>query len=443
MGYPDVPKLAAGLRDQVIPSPGLVNLSLGRRHFLAAVAGASLLPVLSSRLAAAVQGAPAADVRRFGAVGDGVANDTLAFQRARRASPSIYAPAGTYLVDSVVLPAGTTLLTDGASTRFKQRRGITDEIRILTVRGSNVLIGDCTVEGNISTDPGEQRHGIFVQADSRTGPISNVRLGNVTGVNLRGDVVYVGSIGQVPVSDVTIGDVHASNILRNVVSVVGGRNIVIGNISGSNVGYTHLDIEPDQWNAPVDGCQVASVRGGFVQVAGQTVSSAVDRVRIGLLDLKQQASRSIPRYPPGLKRGNALELRNFRSIEIGRLVASGFTGSAILQVWDRGALPDQYLHIGEAVLSDCCRGPDHRAYIQGNRQATHLSIDSLTIHISRPGIDAVRDCKSARVGRVAGNRPQGSRLIAESSPVAAPVLLAAAGAGAAAVLAAMVQRYRR
>jgi len=399
----------------------------------------ALLP--SRRAIASAYANQGVNVRQFGALGNGIANDTLAFQRARQVSPILYAPAGTYLVDTIVIPAGTRLLTDGATTRFKQRRGIRGDMRILTVTGSNVEIGDCTLEGNIATDTGEQRHGLMVAATRETGPISSVRIGNINGVNLRGDVVYVGSVGRVPISDVQVGDVHASNVLRNVVSVVGGRNISIGHISGTKVGYTHLDMEPDEWNAPISGCQVASVQGGFVQIAGQTPNSAIDGVRIGLLNLEQQAARSSPAYPPGLKRSNALELRNARSIEIGRLIASGFTGAAILQIWNPGALPDQYLHSGQADLSDCCRGPGHNAYIQGSRRATHLSIDNLAISISKPGIDAVRDCKSARIARVTGKRPKGSRLIAQTPPMAAPVALAA-GAGAA-VLVGIGSQYWR
>jgi hypothetical protein len=422
---------------------GSSDFALCRRRFLAGMIGTGFWPFHGeSRLAAAAQAVPPANVRLFGAAGNGTVNDTIAFQRARRASPTIYAPAGTYMIETVLIPAGTTILTDGPATRFKQRTGVRDDIRILDVRGSNVVIGDCTVEGNIATDTGEQRHGVFVQAGPKTGPISNIRIGTINGVNLRGDVVYIGSIDQVPVSDVRVGDVHASNIFRNVVSVIGGRNIVIGDISGTNVGYTHLDIEPDEWNAPVDGCQVASVRGAFVQIAGQTARSAVDGVRIGLLDL-QQGARSIPPYPPGQKRGNALELRNFRSIEIGRLIASGFTGSAIVQVWNRGGLPDQYLHIGQAVLSDCCRGLGHRAYIQGSRQATHLSINNLAINISKPGIDAVRDCKSARIANVAGKMPQGSRLIAMSPNFLTPVAFATAAVGAGSAMMGYVQGIRR
>jgi hypothetical protein len=418
---------------------------LGRRRFLAALIGTGFWPLVGgARLAAAAQGAPPADVRLFGAAGNGVANDTLAFRRARRASATIYAPAGTYLVDTVLLPAGTTLITDGAVTRFKQRRGIREETRLLTVTGSNVAVGDCTVEGNIATDVGEHRHGVFVQASPETGPISNVRVGNIQGANLRGDVVYVGSMAHIPVADVQVGNVHGANILRNVVSVVGGRNIIIGHITGLGVGLKHLDVEPDQWNTPVVGCSVLSVRGGLVQVAGQTPEAFVDDVSIALLDLSWPSAGSNPPYVPGLKyRQDALLVRNFKRIEIQKLVVDGFPGSAVFQIWERGALPDQYLYIGQANLSNCCTGSSRRAYIEGNRNATDLRIDTLAATITKRGIDVVKDCKSARITRASGKRPPTSRLIALSSPVDPRAALAVAGAGTTAAVAEIARRRWR
>lgn len=381
------------------------------------------------RAVAAAIGGVALNVRHFGAVGDGLANDTGAFARALAASRTIYAPAGSYLVDTIVLPAGSRLATDGRATRFRQRKGIEQEIRILNVIGSDVVIGDCTVEGNIATDSGEQRHGVFIGATRATGPISNVRVGNIDGMNLRGDAVYVGASDGASLTTVKVGNVRASNVLRNVVSVVGGRHISIGHITGVNVGYTHLDIEPDESNGPVQDCSVASVHGGFAQIAGQSASAYVDEIHIGVLDLKPPVERSLPAYPPGLRRTNALEVRNFRSIEIGRFVAKGFTGAAVLQVWDRDSLPDQYLYIVDAEFINCARGPGSRAYVQGSRSATHVRIDRLNVALPRSGIDVLRDCKSARIGSLATKLPTGTRLIADSNSIIAPLAYAAAAAG--------------
>jgi hypothetical protein len=290
--------------------------------------------------------------------------------------------------------------------------------RLLNIVGSNVEIGDCTVEGNIGSDAGEQHHGIIIVATPATGDLTNIVLGNIRGHNLRGDVVYIGAREGRMVRNIRIGAVQGTNVLRNIVSIVGGREISIGRISGTHVGYTHLDIEPEDYSGPVSECMIEAVRGGFVQVAGSSARAYVDRVRIGLLNLAAPVPRSVPIYKPGLRRDDALTIRNVRSLEIGTLIARGFDGNAIRQIWNPGALTDQSIDIASAEISDCARkGGAGGAYILGDRRATRLSIDSLTIDVPRSGIAVVRDCKEAHIRTVRGRLPVGSPMFANRARV--------------------------
>jgi hypothetical protein len=383
----------------------------------------------------------AIDVRKFGTAGDGRTNDTRAIEGALRAAPTIFVPAGVYLIDQLMLPTGTTILTDGFATIFKQQPRLPPTVRILNVVGSNVAIGDCTVEGNIESDTGEQHHGINVSANKQTADISHVRIGNVRGSNLRGDVVYLGTADGRNLHDVEVGDVFGSNVLRNVVSIVGGDVIRIGTIGGSRVGYMHLDIEPDRDNGPVTYCTVKAVHGGFVQVAGQTAEAYVEAVALGLVDLEAPVNGSTPVYLPGLNRADALTIRNVRSIEFGQFLAKDFPGHAIKQVWDPGELTDQRIDISEAHLINCCT--EHgAAFIAGSPRATRLKIDDLEIDIRKRGVDAIRDCKEAKIGHVQRKMPKGSRLVARSPSLAEPLLYAAGGASLAAGLYRMVRWYR-
>ncbi|MFG6503100.1 right-handed parallel beta-helix repeat-containing protein [Microbacterium sp. P05] len=98
----------------------------GRRTFLAAAAAAAVATptaILGTNLAhgdrptdGEVAPAVGADVRQFGAVGDGVADDSAAFAAALRASPLVFVPPGDYrLAKSIrITRSGTTLrLTSG------------------------------------------------------------------------------------------------------------------------------------------------------------------------------------------------------------------------------------------------------------------------------------------------------------------------------------------
>lgn len=409
-----------------------VNLLISRRNFLAATGSA----IFSSTGISPAMGAAAQDrvqplnVRDMGAAGDGMNDDTGAFHAALKAAPSVYVPRGLYLVDRIVVPSNRTLVTDGLATIFQQRSGIHEEVRLINILGSNVHIEDCTVRGNIASDTGEQRHGIFVYATERTGDLSNISIGDVQGINLRGDVICVGAEHGSVCEDVRIGAVHGSNILRNVVTVAGGRRISIGPITGVKIGYTHLDIEPDDYNGPVIGCAVEAVHGGFVQVAGQTSKAFVDRVRIGLLELVGPVSRSAPVYQPGLSRKNALVIRNVRSLDVGRFVARGFEGQAIVQVWDPGALTEQSIHIGVAEIRDCARGRDAvKAYILGDKRATKLHIDLLMVDVPS-GVDVVRDCKEGRIRVVRGRLSKGSRLVAQTDDITEDLLYLLTGGAA-------------
>lgn len=75
-------------------------------------AGQSGHPDEHNRIAAIVNG-QGADVRHYGAIGDGLSDDTAAVRAAVNASQTVYLPNGHYmLTDSIVLPAGTKVICD-------------------------------------------------------------------------------------------------------------------------------------------------------------------------------------------------------------------------------------------------------------------------------------------------------------------------------------------
>ena len=55
-------------------------------------------------------------VKDFGAIGNGIADDTTAIQNAHNASRAVYYPTGTYKVTSISLPSGAIIIGEGASS---------------------------------------------------------------------------------------------------------------------------------------------------------------------------------------------------------------------------------------------------------------------------------------------------------------------------------------
>lgn len=100
-----------------------------------------------------------ANVRDFGAVGDGVADDTAAIQAAVTASSGVYFPAGTYLVSSAIeVPNNRVLRGEARQSSIIKRTNTTaqtiDSVAsgspILYLRGTWVDVENMTLTGDVT-----------------------------------------------------------------------------------------------------------------------------------------------------------------------------------------------------------------------------------------------------------------------------------------------------
>lgn len=254
------------------------------------------------------------------------------------ANRAVLFPEGTYTLKSYTLPEGSTLLTEGAATVFKQLGSAEWADSIFFVESSNVTIQDCTIEGIISLfdytidkiTPGhgtgannsEFNHGICIRAHVTEAQIKNVRIGNVLFKDIRGDGISIYCKNDATLEEIHIGDVYSDNVLRNGVAIVGGSNITIGNIDGHAIGYASFDCEPEDYSAQVDSIWVRSIRGAVCALQA-TPGSAVRNVRIAVLDTNPaHTSNSTPPYKNGSgvsyhRDESGLVLRNADNIFIG------------------------------------------------------------------------------------------------------------------------------
>lgn len=255
-------------------------------------------PPTDSEIAAGITPANSAyapgDVRRYGVIGDGVTDDSAAFQMAINANKGrlIYVPFGlTPRVAGIALVGsdynGTMIRVDGelllspsgasGTTNYKSGGGV----------GIGAYVGvafencsNCSFEGkwhgNRANQPADEH--IFCIALSG---VTNFRMPTSAFREIRGDGVYLNQVswnsnGSSGCKNVSIGNVIGYNSAddgRNLMSVIACESLSIGSFDSYQIGGTvngvlepgGLDIEP---NAGYQACTDISIGALTVRTAG-------------------------------------------------------------------------------------------------------------------------------------------------------------------------------
>jgi hypothetical protein len=324
-------------------------------------------------------------VKDFGAVGDGVTDDTAAIQAALDSGVgAVYFPAGIYLVYPIDVPANVCVKTDGFATVIKRNQLSTDGERTINVVGSNVTIESFSAIGDIATGTGEQNHILFINAVSATGAIDNITVGDISASSVMGDVVYLGAYDGYPLTNVRIGKVSGDNILRNVVSIVGGDGIQIDSVTGTDVGLFTLDIEPESYSTGVNNVQIGYVKGKAVGCVPSSASKYADKIQFGSIQVEPTiyGTNSTPPYASGGEQDVGLILRNTKSIRIGNFKADNYQSMAIDVVYNSGELGCEDLHIGYCSMTNCSTTETtYRAYINA-QNILRLTCDNFVVDAS-------------------------------------------------------------
>jgi hypothetical protein len=299
------------------------------------------------------------DLRMLGASNDASADITAIAQAAIDAYDDITIGRGTYLISNLTVGDRKRIRTDGAMTVLRQIAGAPPGTPCLTVAGSDVVIGDLKIIGNIAADRGEQNHGMLIRGES---DIANIRIGDISGEAIRGDVVIVAGRAKAHVRNVVIGDVLGRNILRNVVSITGGENIALGHVEADACGLYTLDLEPNPDSQPIRAVRVNSVRGASIGLVGLNARQTVEAVDVGFLDLDpRRTTDSSPAYGyrsstirHGIHARNArgLRVRNFRARNIGH--------QPFFYIYNAGELVGDDFVFERIDIADC--GAEEKVY---------------------------------------------------------------------------------
>lgn len=297
------------------------------------------------------------DVRRYGAA-DGGANSTSGFAAAAlvAASHPNQWPAGTWNISSVTLGDDATVHTAGFATNIVQLAGYDGSPNAQTacvkVQGSNVTLGTFSFTGQIATDSSEFQHACMVYKTGAS--LTNITLGDILGTDVRGDVLYIGAPAGYSTSHVRYGTITGDNVHRNVVSIVGGRNLEgVAAVALGGVGYAVYDIEPDtNSEAPTD-IHIGYVYGGSMQVAGKSTAVA-RRISFGRVHLdpalQADSSEGYTHYATQIVTG--VWLRNVQGLRIDHLDVAGHDNFALKYVVSGGDVRGAGISIGTLRVTD-------------------------------------------------------------------------------------------
>jgi polygalacturonase len=220
-------------------------------------------------------------VKDFGAVGDGVTNDTAAIVLAIAASSSVYFPPGTYkITSSITVPSNMKIFGTGAASILKlQADLITCFTTGTSTAKSNITISDLLIDGGGQT------------SNINTGFKGNSGIYGTNVTNFHIDNVIIRKMGIInaaaPQTDNTFsgmgiliearsGDIGNIRITRCTVSNIAGGGIAAGdgiNISGYNtgVGTSYVDSVVENCWVSTCGRHCYTVAGG----SGETIPSGV------------------------------------------------------------------------------------------------------------------------------------------------------------------------
>jgi hypothetical protein len=234
------------------------------------------------------------NVLDYGAVGDGVTDDTTAIQNALNAAAgkntTVIIPttaSNIYIIDErtslycLSIPSSTSLFISNGVT-LKAKSGIGPVVRLISIAmASNVTISayGAAIEGIKSEYvSGEQRHGLLI------GNSTNVYVEGLTSKNTGGDGFYLG--GSL-LENVTLLDCTADNNRRNGVSITSGKNVLLQGCKLINQNGTDpqcgLDIEPDanadkMENITIRDCYSYNNAGIGYIIAPQQLPGVLDKI---------------------------------------------------------------------------------------------------------------------------------------------------------------------
>lgn len=163
------------------------------------------------------------NVKDFGAVGDGVTNDSTAINAALAVGGAIYFPSGNYLIDARLYPVSNSkIFGDGASTKLKLKDNFGTQINMFNLDAdTNISFQDLYLDGNLAgqTFIGDNGQNLI----SLLNGSSDIIIDNCFFINSGKDGVYIGGGSK----NVMVSNCTFDTMRRMGVTITSGENIVV------------------------------------------------------------------------------------------------------------------------------------------------------------------------------------------------------------------------
>jgi hypothetical protein len=191
---------------------------------------------------------PAGDVRRYGAIGNGVQDDTRALQSALDSGSGVHIakPPAFYKTDQLQVPSNIEIFIESgtiieANPGYEYNHAV---FRIVDQANVKISGYGATVRMLKEQYDGEHRHGFAIRGSK------NVEIEGVASNDAGGDGFIIAWGKIYPAAEnVVLRDVSADNNRRQGLSIVSGKNIRVINSRFTNTNGTPptagIDIEPD------------------------------------------------------------------------------------------------------------------------------------------------------------------------------------------------------
>lgn len=216
------------------------------------------------------------NVLQYGAVGDGIVNDTVAINAAdvaaAAAGRSLYFPAGTYLGFGIVATA--PWYGDGATSKILSSNDTTVAFDFVQATAANWTCHDMAFDGDSSADPVPYNSGNY---NTFTGSICLYILGDNFSVR---DCVFTNSrSAMIRVANVAIGTIDSCKLTRaraefgDGIYLTSCSDISITNCYVNDVQRIGIVTESGCTNASISGCTVKLAANQGIDYGGTEVNS--------------------------------------------------------------------------------------------------------------------------------------------------------------------------